>query len=370
MAIYKARNRPNSGWTEISIENIRKGKKIMKLKFRFIMTGLTWLGIAVSGGEPVPVSEPEFDEVKKAAGILLNSDCMKESLRDSEAQKILQAALDRITPEEYVRFCQRGVDISTEELIKIYREHPAFYWYDTAFEKVLNEVRSESVVPGEVKLWLVYNMGYIVKSPTHCFCIDLHHRRAKELVPYLEFALVTHNHGDHYTRDFLTAMNEQGKKVYSAFFPSYGGYSKEPERVLRLADDLTIHVFESDHNRFLLRFVTPFEIVCKTGSEECVIFHSGDSCNAQQLHPKSAKVDFHIVHPRVGLDVRESARDTVKPDVTLISHLLEFHHKFDRFRWSFTVGYEEAEKVRSVGRTAYVPMWGEKIVWRKESGAK
>ena len=332
-------------------------------KCRFIMLGLLWLSSVVRSSEPT-AQKPGPGEVRKAAGILLGSDCARDSLRGSEAQRIMQAALDFVTPKDYLRFYRNG-SWTPKELEKIYAEHPAFCWYDAAFDKVLNEVTNETVAPGEVKLWLVYNMGYVVKTPTHCFSIDLHHRRAKELVPHLEFALVTHNHLDHYTYDFLAAMNSAGKKVYSAFFPSYGGYSKEPERELRLADDLTLRIFESDHNNFLRRFVTPFEIVCGTGGDTCVIFHSGDSCNAKQLHPRSAKVDFHMVHPRVGLDVRESARDTVKPAVTLISHLLEMHHNSDKWRWSFADGYAEADKVRSVGKTAWVPMWGEKIVWKK-----
>ena len=332
---------------------------------RYIMLGLLWLGSIVRGGEP-SAPQPDLAEVRKAVELLLGSDCSRDSLRGSEAQRVLQAALDHVTPAAYVRFYGHGSRWSPKELEKLYAKHPALYWYDAAFDKVLNEVRSETVPPGEVRLWLVYNMGYVVKTPTHCFAVDLHHRRAKELVPYLEFALVTHNHSDHYTVEFLAAMNAAGKKVYSGFFPSYGGYSKEPERELRLADDLTLRIFESDHNRHLLRFVTPFEIVCRSGDDTCVIFHSGDSCRADQLHPRSPKVDFHIVHPRVGLDVRESARDTVRPEVTLISHLLEMHHRFDKWRWTFADGYAEADKVRSVGKTAYVPMWGEKIIWKRK----
>ena len=181
---------------------------------------------------------------------------------------------------------------------------------------------------------------------------------------------MTHNHADHYTQGFLSAMNRAEKKVYSNFFPSYDAYSKAPERELRLADDLTLRTFESDHNIHLPGFVMPFEFVCRTGSEVCVIFSSGDTCDAKQLHPRSEKIDFHLVHPRVGLDVRESARDTVKPEVTLICHLLELHHAFDKWRWSFEDGYTEAEKVRSVGKIARVPMWGEKITWRGTSGAE
>lgn len=334
------------------------------LNNRFVMAGLEHLKEAGHGSAGSAVSGPSLDAVRKAAGILLDNGRVVDSLRECEARKILQSALDIITPEEFVRFCRCGSDIPEDELSEIYVKYPAFFWYDAAFGKVLDEVKSESVVSGEVKLWLVYNMGYVVKTPTHCFCIDLHHRRAKELVPYLEFALVTHNHQDHYTFDFLASMDKANKKVYSAFFPSYGGFSKEPERKIQFADDLTIHVSESDHNPHLLRFVTPFEVVCGAGNDICVILHSGDSCNARQLHPRSKKVDFHIVHPRVGLDVRESARDTIKPDVTLISHLLELHHAVDKWRWSFADGYEEAEKVRSVEKAAHVPIWGEKIVWK------
>ena len=332
------------------------------LKKLFVFLGALLLGSGVRGGEPVG-RQPGIEEVKIAANILLSSDCSRDSVRGSKAQQVMQTALDFISPEHYICFCRN--EWTPGKLEKLYAKHPGLYWYEAAFEKVLNEVKNETVSPGEVKLWLVYNMGYVVKTPTHCFSIDLHHRRAGELVPFLEFALVTHNHRDHYTQDFLAAMNAAGKKVYSAFFASYGGYSKDPERELCLADDLTLRIFESDHNIHLRRFVTPFEIVCGTGDERCVIFHSGDSCNAKQLRPRSEKVDFHMVHPRVGLDVRESARDTVKPAVTLISHLLEFHHKFDKWRWSFSDGYTEAEKVRSVGKKAFVPMWGEKIVWKK-----
>ena len=337
--------------------------KVDMLKKLFVFLGALLLGAGARGGEPAG-KKPGLEEVKAAVKILLSSDCSRDSLRGSKAQQVMQTALDFIAPGDYLHFYNS--QWTQKKLEKFYAEFPGLYWYEAAFEKVLDEVRNETVSPGEVKLWLVYNMGYVVKTPTHCFSIDLHHRRAEELVPCLEFALVTHNHQDHYSQDFLEAMNAAGKKVYSAFFASYGGYSKEPERELRLADDLTLRIFESDHNIHLRRFVTPFEIVCGTGNDRCVIFHSGDSCDAKQLRPRSEKVDFHMVHPRVGLDVRESARDTVKPEVTLISHLLELHHNFDKWRWSFTEGYTAAEKVRSVGKKAFVPLWGEKIVWKKE----
>ena len=320
----------------------------------------------VSAAPPTP--KPVFDEVKQAAVVLLANDCTRDAVRDSTAQKVMQNALDHVSPAEYINFYQKGSAWSQKELAAIYRKHPALLWYDAAFDKVLREVKNEKVRPGEVKLWLVYNLGYIIKTPTHCFSIDLHHRRAAELVPMLDFALVTHNHLDHYSLDFLQAMGRAGKKIYSNFYPSNYAYSRAAEREIYLAPTLTLRTFESDHNDRLPGFVMPFEVVCGTGKDVCVIFASGDSRYAEQLNPRSAKVDIYIVHPRNGMDVRNAARK-VDPEVVLISHLLELHHNYNKWRMTFADGFVEAEKVRSIGKKAMVPMWGEKIIWRKASGA-
>ena len=319
---------------------------------------------AVSAAPATPL--PVFAEVKQAAEVLLASDATSDSVRGSKAQKIMQNALDHISPKEYINFYKKGSGWSQNELTALYRKHPALLWYDAAFDKVLREVRDEKVLPGEVKLWLVYNIGYIIKTPTHCFSIDLHHRRASELVPLLDFALVTHNHPDHHTLDFLFAIGRAGKKIYSNFFPSNYAYSKAAEREIYISPTLTLRTFESDHNNRLPGFVMPFEVICGTGKEVCVIYASGDSRYAEQLNPRSAKVDIYIVHPRNGMDVRNAARK-INPEVVFISHLLELHHNYNKWRMTFAEGYIEAEKVRSLGKKAVVPMWGEKIIWRKSS---
>ena len=86
-----------------------------------------------------------------------------------------------------------------------------------AFEKVMREVKA-TVVTGDLPaIWSVYNMGYIVKTRESLFSIDLNHRRGTEFAPLLDFALVTHNHGDHWRKDFYRAMTERGKVVISNF---------------------------------------------------------------------------------------------------------------------------------------------------------
>ena len=86
-----------------------------------------------------------------------------------------------------------------------------------AFEKVMREVKATVVTRDVPAVWSVYNMGYIVKTRESLFSIDLNHRRGTEFAPILDFALVTHNHGDHWRKDFYKAMAKRGKAVFSNF---------------------------------------------------------------------------------------------------------------------------------------------------------
>lgn len=60
-------------------------------------------------------------------------------------------------------------------------------------------------------------MGYVVKTPSGCFAIDISHRWAKELAPYIDFLCVTHKHSDHYSNDLIQAMFDLGKPVLSNY---------------------------------------------------------------------------------------------------------------------------------------------------------
>ena len=106
----------------------------------------------------------------------------------------------------------------------------------------------------------------------------------------------------------------------------------------------------------------PVEFVCGKEPNACVILSSGDTCNAQQLKYHSPKLDFYIVHPYVGLKVDEAA-NLLNPNVTLVSHLEEFHHRIDQWRWTWRQGYEAARKIWATGHDAIVPACGDKIVF-------
>ena len=313
---------------------------------------------------------PTLADVVVAADILESTSCSQLTTERLHALNVIKGVQDRVTSDVYVDFCEAGLTLTAGELSDTYAKYPALYWYDRAFGKVLKEVQQESVPAGGTVLWHIYNMGYVIKTAKHCFAIDLHHRRSEELIPSLDFLAITHNHNDHYTIRLAQKMNRSNKPVITNFYPNDGynvpypdnGYFKGPEHTLHIGD-ITVTTYEADHNVKLHNFVQPVEITCGTEENACVIFSSGDTCDAKQLKHHSPKIDFYIVHPYVGLQVDEAA-NLLNPAVTLVSHLEEYHHAIDKWRWTWRQGYEAARKIWDTGHQAIVPVCGDKIVWQ------
>lgn len=267
----------------------------------------------------------------------------------------IQAEIDKVTPQDYKAYLAEGPDSGIVGLSALKR-------LDAAFDKVLSEVKS-AVVTDKPAVWLVYNMGIVVKTKETCFSVDLKHRRAKELAPLLDFALITHNHDDHYGEAFYKAMDGRGKTVISNFKDNYGAYFRDrasggytrAEKTFKLKD-VEIRTSLTDHNGYLADFTTAFEI--RIG--EYVIYHSGDCSNVTKLNPTRCP-DLWIVHPYCGMGADEGVKK-MQPKLTAIAHLNELGHARDRWRWTWSDGLKAAAKCEAAGGKAVVPVWGERIV--------
>ena len=269
-----------------------------------------------------------------------------------------QREIDEVTREEYLAYLNGGE-------VKF----PALERLERAFGKVLDEAK-KAKVSDRPAVWLVYNMGIVVKSRETLFSVDLCHRRAGELAPLLDFALITHNHNDHYTRRFYETMDRTlHKTVVSNFADNYGArsnpYGGKPSefgggftrggKSFKFRD-VEVKTYVSDHNPYLIGFTMPFEITIG----DFTIFHSGDSSRADQLTP-SRTPDLWFVHPRVGLKVDEGVR-RFAPQTTVIAHLNEMAHPKDRYRWTWMDGLKEKARAESAGGRAVMPVWGERVV--------
>lgn len=231
---------------------------------------------------------------------------------------------------------------------------------EDAFDRVRKEV-AETVVTDRPAVWFLYNMGLVVKTPEACFSVDLMHRRAQELAPLLDFALITHNHLDHYTEEFYAAMNGAGKTVISNFKDNYGvrdwrrsgGYTRAV-RTFRLKD-VEITTGFTDHNDYLVDFTSTFEIK----SHGFMIYHTGDCSNLAKLNP-SETPDLWCVHPRCGLSPVAAVKK-FHPKMTAVLHLNEMGHDVNRWRWTWQDGLSEKGAIEAAGERAVVPVWGDRL---------
>lgn len=264
----------------------------------------------------------------------------------------LQREIDDVTPQDYLSYMNGEGPAAAQ---------PALARLDRVFDAVLSEVR-ETVVVERPAVWFVYNMGVVVKTPQAVFSIDLVHRHAQKIAPLLDFALITHNHRDHFTEAFYRAMDGAGKTVVSNFKDNYGakpwnergGYARAA-KVFHLKD-VEIRASLTDHNPYLVDFTTAFEI--HVGRH--VLYHTGDCCAVTKLNP-TRRPDLWLVHPYCGLDVADGVRK-FRPVQTAMLHLNEFSHPRDKWRWTYEDGLRAKRDAENAGGEAFVPVGGDRLV--------
>ena len=276
---------------------------------------------------------------------------------------IRQGEIDAIAPSDFKAYWMPGLDLSPERLPGMVAKFPVLGRLEAAFEKVVQDVKSTVVDDiSHPAIWYVYNMGLVVKTPKTLFSIDLHHRRAEELAPLLDFALITHNHNDHYTERFKVAMDRgQHKPVVNNFFDNYGvadrkhgGYTRAKKTFS--FGDVTIKTELCDHNDYLIDYTTTFEI--QMG--DYILFHSGD-CSSHAKLEVSRSPDMWVFHPRCGMKPATACEEAIRPKKAVIAHLQELGHAKGRYRWTYRDGLNEKSKIENAGFSAVMPLWGERL---------
>ena len=274
--------------------------------------------------------------------------------RRKKLQDIMHSIADKTLAAEFSEFDNEPEAKSN---------NPVLQYYDLSLQRLLDDIPKTVVEPGTVMIWYLYNMGFVIKTPSCCFGVDIHHRHAVKLEPLLDFVATTHAHEDHYNPELLQKMIEKGKSSVSNFFPAKGYTQAAP--FTHEFNGVVIHCGESDHNSKLPKFTMPMEIICRTGDKQFVFFTSGDTSDHNFLQKQSDAIDLYAVHPRCIMSASDAA-ERLNAKVTFIVHLYEMAHEYNRWRWSFKDGRDEVEKFRQQGMTAYIPVWGEKFLWDGE----
>lgn len=276
-----------------------------------------------------------------------------------------QAEIDAITPQDFKSYLTPGAEMPGDLLAEHVARFPVLGRLEAAFDKVFREAKDTEVVDiNRPAIWYVYNMGLVVKTPKTLFSIDLHHRRAEEFAPLLDFALITHNHGDHYTERFKVAMDRvQRKPVVNNFFDNYGvrdwklgGYTRAKTKTF-IYGDVKIITGLCDHNDYLIDYTTTFEV--EIGN--FTLFHSGDCSSHAKLHV-TRQPDIWVFHPRCGMKAVAGCQEVVHPKTAVIAHLQEMGHAKGRYRWTYRDGLDEKAQLEAAGISARMPLWGERLV--------
>ena len=302
----------------------------------------------------------EFDAAVKT---IEDTTMLDEEARKGALEVIQREIYAMGKKEPYNEFLRGGLRLSEAQVASFHSAYPPLKWYDRAFDKVLREFKETKADPDRPAIWYVYNMGIVVKTAECAFSIDLCHRKAPLLAPLLDFALITHNHGDHYTREFASAMTRAKKPVMSNFLLVWDCYSRL-EREEKIFKNVRVTSIAADHNAHLPKAVSCFECrIPKASGGYFTIFHSGDCCRADHLAPSSKEVDVFFGHCAIGLDFKTAWQTTMPAKLMVPVHHQELGHLGGPWR---CVGFHEEprsiiKKLRSLGARVAMPVWGDRI---------
>lgn len=320
-----------------------------------ILSAAAVMLVLISCG-PCKSSKPAR-EIKSLARTFWRTSCTEMTRDRLWAMSRMQDYMDSLSKDTFEEYLSVEDPATRREM----ENGTVLWYYQASLEKLVREIPQTKVEEGSVVMWLLYNMGYVVKTPSHCFAIDLKHPEAACLEPYLEFLMITHDHDDHYTDAMNAAMIAAGKPVFSNFDnPDSTLTNIRSEREVDLGD-IKITTELTDHSKkYPQGFVITYLVDCGEDTGHTRIYFVGDSCFADQLNPE-APVDIFVPHLQVGLKI-DVASAKIQPEVVLVSHLLELGHRLNLYRWTYWCGLNVAHDIHRPN--CYVPVWGEKFTYR------
>lgn len=293
-----------------------------------------------------------ISEFRKTTPFLLNDE--RKNLLN-----IIQA-YSKYDNEEFVEYTKS----SDEKSIIMEKTVPILYFYREAFDKVLYELKNTEVKEGTAVVWMLYNMGFVVKTPSGSFAIDIDHRWAVQLEPYLDFLIATHEHRDHHNVELMDAMHNKGKPVLSNF------YKKDKEYYSKTGTSYKIGIFTiksslTDHLNNVKDFNMVYRVECGEDAGNFSILHCGDSgFKPERFINVQGPVSMVVL--RYGAknesDILGTGEGQVETDYAALSHILELRHKpWPNGQASIPVTLNNLPNVKC--KNTFLPFWGEKMTW-------
>lgn len=339
------------------------------------MVRLSLLLVAVSsmackGIDPPPIDPPApkpspIVEAQQTIDALYTTSATEPTPERKASLAKIQAYADK-APASYFKNYLKSLDPASQsmeqndQILLIYRK---------AFDRILEQVKQIKVASGKTVVWYLYNMGYVVKTPSVCFGIDLTHRWAEQLAPYLDFMCITHNHADHYSTPLIQTMTAAAKPVLSNYLASNTFTSKIAKSYT--FGSVTIKTAMTDHNTTLKNFVTIYRIDCGADAGNLTILHCGDSNYTPAQYslvqgPIDLLVARYAPNALTENNILSTGNGMVVPRVLFLSHLLELAHDgIGESRWTVEMGLTRAAQLNC--DRSYMPFWGEQFTFHNRT---
>ena len=208
----------------------------------------------------------------------------------------------------------------------------------------------EARVGSVVRIWKVYNMGFIVKTPNHAWGFDVRSGNTitrkftpdqlAKLVKILDVLFLSHNHPDHIGTDLVREMVRAGKTVVRPTDDTVSELNGDPHlrnlygrfgKAVKV-DGLAVRAFPGYQN------IPNQEVPCcvyAVTADGITVAHCGDNQNPQPyelLEKARIKPDVMMINGRPGFAF---CLKTVQPKLALIGHEHELKHQASgRDSWS------------------------------------
>ena len=221
--------------------------------------------------------------------------------------------------------------------------------YQPVCDEMLDEILKTRVA-SVVRIWKVYNMGFIVKTPNHAWGFDVRSGNTitrkftpdqlAKLVKILDVLFLSHNHPDHIGTDLVREMVRAGKTVVRPTDDTVSELNGDPHlrnlygrfgKAVKV-DGLLVRAFPGYQE------IPNQEVPCcvyAVTADGITVAHCGDNQNPQPyelLEKARIKPDVMMINGRPGFAF---CLKTVQPKLALIGHEHELKHQASgRDSWS------------------------------------
>ncbi len=278
--------------------------------------------------------------------------------------------------ENYCNECDREIfrdtylDAGGEAAGKLEEEYAILSIYRYVFDSVMESVRNAVVEEGTTRIWMLYNSGFIFKTPTQCWGMDINHRYAVLLEPLLDFITVSHSDADHVDKPLMDAMSSKGKPVISNFYTGSSSWCSTTPATYRIGN-ISIKTAITDENDSEPDCMTVVRLNTGADGGNLDLVHIGDSnCKPAQFGPVAGDADVMILRGiSAANEVRVLAEDSqarIRPDNIIFSHQEELRHYVGKSPMRAPIlGTLSLARpyFRYYAQTLSLPFWGTQLVW-------